>query len=209
MLATLALEEYSARLAAGTATPGGGSAAALAGALAAALVEMVCALTIGRDAYRAHEPALMSMRDQAREERRRLLDLVDRDARAYDGVMEALRLPKATDEEKGARRAALSKATLHATETPLAAAEACVSVLGMTVDLATKGNRNARSDVGTAAALAHAGLEGSILNVRINLGGIGDADKVALITARAHALESDGIKLKKACLAALAAGATT
>ena len=207
MLAKLSLEEFIDRLAAGTPTPGGGSAAALAGCLAASLVQMVCDLTIGREAYRDHEPALVVIREKAQKERRELLALVDRDARAYDAVVAALRLPRATEAEKAARQDALSKASLLATETPLATAEACATVLEMTVELAAKGNRNAASDVGTAATLALAALLGAIQNVRINLGGIADAGRAAAAAERARALEGQGERLKMACFAALASGA--
>src|SRR5262245_37000850 len=119
MLARMSLEEFAAALAAGTPTPGGGSAAAATGALAASLLQLMCDLTIGREAYRAHEETARSVRARAEALRRDLLALVDRDAQAYDEVVRALRLAKGTDAEKTARAVALEKANLFAIETPL------------------------------------------------------------------------------------------
>src|SRR5204863_9561286 len=121
----------------------GGSAAALAGALGGALLQMVCRLTMGRDEARPHEAALGALLGQAADLEKRLRDLVDEDALAYDQVMAALRLPKGTDEDKGARRAALRRANAGATDTPLRTAEACHALLGLASELAATGNRNA------------------------------------------------------------------
>jgi methenyltetrahydrofolate cyclohydrolase len=200
MLKHLSLEEFAARLAAGTPTPGGGSAAALAGGLGASLVAMVCALTLGREGYREHDEALGKIAARSEALRRDLLLLVDRDAAAYDGVMEALRLPKGTEAEKEARRAALRRANLSATEAPLAAAEACRTVLELAADLLPRGNRNARSDIGSAALLAGAGLQAALMNVRVNLPGLGDPERAAAIEARARALEGEGLRFRDAVL---------
>jgi formiminotetrahydrofolate cyclodeaminase len=203
MLARLSLEEFSERLAAGTPTPGGGSAAALAGSLGASLVAMVCALTVGREGYREHDEALRSIAGRAENLRRELLALVDRDAAAYDGVMAALRLPKATDAEKSVRRAALRQANRLATEAPLAASEGCRNVLELAAGLLPKGNRNARSDIGSAALLAGAGLQAALMNVRVNLPGLGDEESAAVIEARARTLESEGLEFRDAVLKGL------
>lgn len=199
------VEEFAARLAAGTPTPGGGSAAALAGSLAAALVQMVCDLTIGKEAYRSHEAALRAIRIRAERLRRGLLDLVDRDARAYDGVVGARRLPRTTEAEKALRKEAIAKANLAATETPLLTAEACVEILALAADLAAKGNRNAASDVGTAAALAHAGLLGALMNVRTNLAGLADRRRAAEEAEKARLLDEEGLRLRTSCLETVAA----
>jgi formiminotetrahydrofolate cyclodeaminase len=203
MLAQQSLEEFAASLAAGTPTPGGGSAAALAGSLGASLVAMVCALTVGREGYREHDDELRRIAARAESLRRELLALVDRDAAAYDGVMAALRLPKGSDSEKSARRSALRQANLRATEAPLAASEACRTVLELAATLLPKGNRNARSDIGSAALLAGAGLQAALMNVRVNLPGLGDEERAAVIEARARTLESEGLELRDAVLRGL------
>ena len=208
MFSRSTLEQFGDSLAAATPTPGGGSAAALAGSLAASLVEMVCGLTIGKEAYRDHEPALLVMRDRAGTLRRELMAMVDRDALAYDGVMAAIRMPKGSDAEKAARQEALGCANMTATEIPLATAECCAALMGFARDLVSRGNRNALSDIGTAAVLAEAGLRGALMNVRINLGGLPDPVKAAAIRDRARDLEVECDRLRLASLEALkAAGA--
>jgi len=156
----MTLEQFTEALAAATPTPGGGSASAQAGAMAAALVQMTCDLTLGREPYRAHDEAVRAIRARSEGLRRDLLTLVDRDAQAYDEVVRALRLPKVTDVEKQVRSEALARANLFAIETPLATADACAALMEMAAELASKGNVNVVSDVGTAALLAYAGLRG-------------------------------------------------
>jgi len=206
LLVRQSVEEFAARLAAGTPTPGGGSAAALAGGLAAALVQMVCDLTIGKEAYRAHEAPLRAMRERAEALRRDLLGLVDRDAQAYDLVVEARRRPRTTEAEKAARQEALNRANLLATEVPLLTVEACAEILSLAAEVAAKGNRNAASDVATAAGLAHAGLMGGVMNVKSNLGGIADQERAAEAAERVRVLEAEGLRLRTLCLETLAAG---
>ncbi len=205
MLVNTELKQFSERLAAGTPTPGGGSAAALSGALAASLIQMVCELTIGREAYREHEKEVRAMRDRAGALRRDLLVLVDRDAEAYDDVMTAIRMPKGSESEKMTRKQALTQANLFATEAPMATADACSVLMRLAVDLAEWGNRNAISDVGAAALLAYAGLRGGVLNVRINLGGLADADYAAKAQNRIRSLEIDAEALREQALTAVSA----
>src|SRR3989454_3177607 len=151
MLSRMTVEQFTEALAAATPTPGGGSASAQAGAMAASLIQMMCDLTLGREPYRAHEEAVQGIRRRAEGLRKDLLALVDRDAQAYDGVVTARRLPKATDAEKEARSAALERANLFAIEAPMAIADACAALMSMASELAYKGNVNVVSDVGTAA----------------------------------------------------------
>src|SRR5256886_1827616 len=154
-------------------TPGGGSAAALAGATAAALVTMVCRMPKTRTGDTRERGRLDEALAQATQAGRRLRELVEEDSAAYDAVVAAYRLPKATDEEKAARRRAVDAAVSVATEVPLRTAEACLLVLAAAEAAAGNGNPNAASDARTAAALAWAGLRGAAENVRINLGSVG------------------------------------
>jgi len=199
----MTLEQFAEALAASTPTPGGGSASAQAGAMAAALVQMMCDLTIGREPYRAHDEAVRAIRARSEGLRRDLLTLVDRDAQAYDEVVRALRLPQGTDAEKRARSEALGRANLFAIETPLATADACAALMGMAAELAFKGNINAVSDVGTAALLAYAGLRGGILTVRINLKGVVDESRAAKLRERVRRLEVDSERLREEALTAV------
>jgi formiminotetrahydrofolate cyclodeaminase len=151
-------------------TPGGGSAAALAGATGAALVVMVCRMPKTRTGDARERARLDEARATVTEAGDRLRRLVDEDSAAYDAVVAAYRLPKASDEEKAERKRAVDVAMAAATEVPLRTAEACLVVLGAAAAAATDGNPNALSDARTAAALAWAGLKGAAENVRINLG---------------------------------------
>jgi len=203
MLSTLSLEEFAGRLAAATPTPGGGSAAALAGSLSASLLQMVCNLTLGRERYKAHDEAVGEIRKRAEILRKDLMVLVDRDAEAYDKVVEARRLPKETAAEQEIRRAALSRANLFATETPMATAEGCAALMLLAIELAHKGNVNAVSDVGSAALLAYAGLRAGVMNVRINLGGLDDQERAAKARDRVRRLEIDAERFREEALAAV------
>ena len=164
------------RLATSDPTPGGGSAAAIAGAMGGALVHMVVELTTGRPAAADHEETLREIRTAAAASKTELLDLAERDAIAYDEVIRARRLPRDSPPERDAREARLAAAIGEATSVPLATARAASEVLELAERLAPIGNRNAISDVGVAALLAVTALRGAALNVQINLPSLTDHD---------------------------------
>jgi methenyltetrahydrofolate cyclohydrolase len=168
-LSRLSVGELTTRLASRDPIPGGGSAAAIAGAMGAALVGMVAELTIGRPGAEAHDAELRTIRDAAAELRVELLDLAQTDAEAYDAVVRARRMPKATDVERAARRAALDEAMLAAADTPMRTAARAAEVPPLAARMAAIGNPNAVSDAGVAAQLGSAAVRGAALNVRINL----------------------------------------
>ncbi len=175
--AELKLREFSDRLASAAPTPGGGSASATAGSLAAALVAMVGRLTLGKLEGEEHvvEREQMEQAVQTADRLRlELLELADRDAEAFEQVMAAYRLPKSTEEEKSKRRATLQEALKGATEVPYRIAEICEEVLQLAKTMADRGARTAVSDAGTAASLAAAALHSALLNVDINLKHIKD-----------------------------------
>ena len=203
MLSRMTLEQFAEALAAPTPTPGGGSASAQAGAMAAALIQMTCDLTIGREAYRAHDEAVRAIRARSEALRRDLLALVERDAEAYDEVVRALRLPKGTEAEKRSRSEALERANLFAIETPLAISDACAVLMGMAAELAYKGNVNVVSDLGTAALLSYAGLRGGLLTVRVNLKSVADETRAAKLRERVRRLEVDSERLREEALTAV------
>ena len=163
------VSEYLDRLASGNPTPGGGSAAALAGALSAALVGMVCNLTAGREKFADVEDEVVALRAEAEVVRRRLTDAVQTDADVYGAVMTAYRLPRATPEEQARRTEARQRALHEAARVPIEIAEACAEVIGLCDRAAGKTNPNAASDITVAAFLAGAALEGAVANVQINL----------------------------------------
>ena len=157
------------RLASSDPVPGGGSAAALAGAMAAALVAMVAELTSGRSEYAEHEAAVNELRVSALAHRALLLELAEEDSVAYDSVVRARRLPKESENEREVRADALRSAMLDAARVPLRTAVVAAEVLELAERIAPIGTRNAVSDAGVAAQLAAAALRGALLNVRINL----------------------------------------
>jgi formiminotetrahydrofolate cyclodeaminase len=168
------LAAFNQELASASPAPGGGSAAALAGALAASLVAMVCRLTIGRKNYEQYNAEFENILPRADALREELLELIQHDADAYSNVMAAYQLPKATDAEKTARTHAVQNAVQHAAEIPLRVAKNCAELVDMAATVAAHGNKNAASDAGAGALMAEAGLRAAMLNVEINLGLIHD-----------------------------------
>lgn len=168
-LLDLTVREFLEVLGSSSPTPGGGAAAALAGAMGAALVEMTANLTIGRPKFAAVDADARAIAAEAAALRQHLAEHVDGDARAYDGVMAAYRLPRATDDEKTARAAAIQAALVDAAEEPLAAARACAAVLPLAERAAPILNPQVVSDVRVGAELACAALEGAAENVEVNL----------------------------------------
>lgn len=175
-LLDLSVTDLLGRLATDEPIPGGGSASALAGAMAAALVHMVVELTRGRPAAADHEDELAGLRLAAASLQSDLLRLAEVDAAAYASVVAARRLPKETDREREARGVQLHAAVREATQAPLAVARRAEEVLGLAERLAPIGNRHAVSDVGVAGLLAAAALRGAAMNVEINLPALPDSD---------------------------------
>ncbi len=168
-LGDLTLRDLADQLASRAPVPGGGTAAALAGALGASLVGMVAELTIGRPDAVERQEVLQSIRDDAQRLRRSLLDLAEADAAAYDAAMQARRLPRTTDAERARRSAEVRRTMLEAARVPLETARRAREVLDLAVRIAPIGNPNAISDAGVGAQLASAAVRGAVLNVRINL----------------------------------------
>jgi len=172
------IEEWLVELASASATPGGGSAAALVGAMGAALLSMVCRLTIGKARFADVEDELQGVLAEAEALRDQLTGLADADVQAFDQVMAAYRLPKETEEGRVARQVAIQAGLRQATEIPLQTVTACASVLGLVAQVIGRINLSALSDGGAAALLAEAGLRAAQLNVSINLAAIQDEDFV-------------------------------
>jgi glutamate formiminotransferase/formiminotetrahydrofolate cyclodeaminase len=161
-------------VAAGTPTPGGGSVAALAGALAAALTSMVCQLTLNKKPGQPAREDLERILGQARTLKGELSGLVEQDARAYEAVLEAYRKPQGSPEEKEERSAAVLSALEGAARAPLQVAEGAAKLLELLPPLLETGLPSAASDVGVAAYLAQAAITGASLNVRTNLRSLRD-----------------------------------
>lgn len=168
------LAGFVASVASSAPTPGGGSVAAHAGALAAALAQMVAGLTVGRKKYAAVEAEMKEVALAAAALVTELSALVAQDAAAYGAVSAAYKLPAESDADAASRRSAIGRALLGAAEVPLRTARACVRVLELAETVAARGNPNAVSDAGVAALLAEAACRGAIYNVRINVSALED-----------------------------------
>jgi methenyltetrahydrofolate cyclohydrolase len=155
-------------LASGAPTPGGGSAAAIIGAMGAALVSMVCNVTIGKKGHEAVESEMISVRDESEKLRLSLTSMVAEDIAAFDGLMAAYRLPKVTEEEKSRRAAAIQSSLLGATETPLKCARACAELVALARRAGEKGYAGVISDAGVGVLAANTALRSAALNVYIN-----------------------------------------
>jgi len=171
-------------------TPGGGSASALAGAIGASLLAMVAGLPTSRAATDEDAERLKSAGARCASSSGELEALVDGDSDAYDLVRAAYQKPKATDEEKAARSAAIQAAMRGAIAAPLAVMRACAAAAGHGIDIAALGNPSASSDVQVGFELLGAGLRGAKQNVEINLRSVKDADYVARVRGEIEALES-------------------
>ena len=149
--------------------PGGGSVSALSGAQGAALVSMVCELTIPKERYAEFKELCQSVREEILEIYERLTLSIDEDAEAFSKVSAAMKLPKESDEEKAVRSQAIQEATVTATEVPYKVMELCLAGLETTARIVGRSNPNAASDLGVAALNLLAGVKGAYLNVMINL----------------------------------------
>ena len=149
--------------------PGGGSVSALSGCFGAALVSMVCNLSIGKKTFRDVENELNGVLSEAKILQNELFDLSRKDIEAFNGVMVALKMP-----DKEAKKDNLQKAYKDAVSVPLEVAERCLRVMELAQITILKGNQNAVTDSGVAALMAHAGLKGAVLNVKVNLISIDD-----------------------------------
>lgn len=168
------LGDWLDRLGSAAPTPGGGGATALAASTAAALVEMVVNLTVGKKAYAEHEPHVRPIGVEARALRERALELVAEDQAAFDVVMAAYGLPRDSAEDKAARDAAIQDATAAAAGPPMRVAQVAGRVIELAAALPGRSNRTVLSDVGVAASLAVAALESAAINVEVNLGALKD-----------------------------------
>ena len=172
-------------------TPGGGAIAALTAATGAALAEMVANLTFGKKGYEAVQPEMEELQAKAEAIRKRMLELSQADADVFNIFMNALGLPKNTDEEKAARTAAIQQAYKDAAMVPFEIGELANQIFDLAELASRKGNQNLITDGIIAAINARAAVKSAFLNVRINLSGIKDESFVAELISKMHAIEKD------------------
>ena len=178
IMTDMTVRAFSEKLASNAPAPGGGSAAALSGALGAALISMVCRLTQGKEKYAEFESLVMDTIPKSDELMNALLDGIQKDTNAFDGVIAAYGMPKGTDAEKAARSEAIQSAYKVAILSPEETADNCLAVMRLSRDLLHKSNKNAASDLAVSALQAYAGLIGALENVAINLAAIKDQNYV-------------------------------
>jgi formiminotetrahydrofolate cyclodeaminase len=174
--------------------PGGGSASALAGAVGTSLLVMVAGMPKTKSGTPDEATELSAAAARLRPLREQLTMLVDKDSDAYNAVVSAFKLPKGTDEEKAARKAAIQAGTRLATEVPLDTMRACRDAVRHAMIVARNGNRNAASDVGVALELLVAGAKGAALNVDINLASLNDEAYVERIRWERQDLERTAVE---------------
>lgn len=192
---TQTVEGFLEALASDSPTPGGGAVAAAAGATGAALVAMVCRLTIGRKGYEDAWERCCAILPEAEEARGAFLELADRDANAFNEVMAAFKLPKGTEKEKAARSAAIQRGYETAAAVPLEIAQRAVALMRLAREATEVGNVNAASDGASAVQMLFAATSCAILNVEINAAALKDRSKAAALRAEVDVLRERAAEL--------------
>ena len=193
MLADLTVKDFLDKVAGNDPVPGGGSIAALGGALASALATMVTRLTIGKKGYEASEEVMQHAQTLTTRFQKEFIALIDKDSEAYDEVFACFKLPKATNEEKAVRSAVI----------PMEVARKALEVMPVIADIARLGNRNAITDACVAMMAARSAVLGALLNVRINLGVLKDKEFVQGLQAEADRIEQTACRKEKELLDAV------
>ncbi|MGM0471410.1 MAG: cyclodeaminase/cyclohydrolase family protein [Bacillota bacterium] len=192
--------EFMDQFASESPTPGGGSAAALSGALGAVSTCMVGSLTVGKEQYEDVEEEMEEVIEATTSLKEDYLDLVDQDMEVFGIYMDALQMPKETEEEQAQRAKALKEASIEATEVPFAMAQKSLEIMKQALVAAKHGNTHAVSDAGVGAIEAWAALEAAELNVNINLSSMDDEEYVSQKRAEMKELKSEAKELKEEIL---------
>lgn len=187
-------------LASGKSTPGGGGAAAYVGALAAALTSMVANLTIGKKKYVEVETDIKDILAETEMSRYELLNLVDKDAEVFSGLMDSFQLPKNTEEEKNKRIETIQEALKSAAIVPLEIARKCEGIIKLSSEIVSIGNINAVTDATISGILARAALRSALFNVKINLGSIKDSEFVDVVKQEMVFMEAKALDLENSII---------
>lgn len=200
MLTELTVKDFLNKVAGSDPVPGGGSIAALNGAIAAALAAMVANLTIGKKNYADCEELMKQIAERAAGLKEEFVADVDRDSEAYDRVFACFKMPKATDEEKAARSAAIQEATKFAAQVPMEVARRAYGLMDTIAQVARKGNQNAVTDACVAMMAARSAVLAALMNVRINLGSLKAKEFALAMQAEADGLEQQALAKEKELL---------
>lgn len=193
MLSELTIKDFLQVTAGSDPVPGGGSISALCGSLSAALGEMVANLTIGRKKYIEQEELMKDLVAKFAPWQKEFTQAIEDDSNAYNEVFAAFKLPKETDEEKAIRAEKIQAATKIAAEIPLSVAQRAYQMMDPILTVAKNGNQNAVTDACVAMMCARTAVLGALLNVRINLSSLTDADYVARLVEESDRLEKQAI----------------
>lgn len=199
-LKNLSVEEFAAVTASDAPAPGGGSVSALAGSLGAALAEMVANLTVGKAKYAEVEDEMKELSAKGAEIRKDLIAGIQKDTESFTLYMNALGMPKDTDEQKAARREAMQNGLKEAAKVPLEVAETAAKIFPIAEAVVKHGNTNAVTDGLVASMMARTAVIGALFNVKINLGSIRDEAFVSEMAAKVEALEKLAITSEQAIL---------
>ena len=202
-LVRMSVKGFTLETASESAAPGGGSVSAVMGGLGAALATMVANLSAHKRGWDERWKEFSDVAEKGQALIGELLALVDEDTAAFNRIMDALSLPKGTEEEKAARAAALEEATLYAASVPLRTMEASLKALPLALEMARKGNPASASDAGVAALAAVAGIRGAELNVRINAAGLSDTAPAEPLIRRAAEIVEEAVALQEQVLDAV------
>lgn len=200
MLVDLNIKGFLEETASNAPVPGGGSIAALSGAISAALTEMVANLTIGKKGYEGLEAEMQQIAKDGAKLREKLAADIDRDSDAFNQVMAAFKLPKGTEEEVEARKAAIQEATKNAALVPLEVATDVFHMMKQIAVVVEKGNKNAVTDGAVAAMMARTAVLSALYNVKINLGSIKDETFVKEATEKVQQMEYQVQEIEKEIL---------
>ncbi|MDL2213343.1 cyclodeaminase/cyclohydrolase family protein [Bacteroides sp. OttesenSCG-928-E20] len=203
MLTDLTVKEFLNKVAGSDPVPGGGSIAALNGAIASALAAMVANLTIGKKNYEEQQELMQQIAEIANKQQEIFVADIDRDSDAYNKVFACFKMPKATDEEKAARSAAIQEATKFAATVPMQVARNAYRLMEMIEKVARKGNQNAVTDACVAMMAARSAVLGALMNVRINLGSLKDKDFAIRFSQEADELEQLACEKERALIDAV------
>lgn len=201
MLIDKTVSGFVEELASNSPAPGGGSAAALAGSLGAALSIMVCNFTEGKLKFSSVQDEISQIKQKGLALKKDLLEYIDGDTDAFNEVMKAYKLPKETDAEKTLRSEKIQEATRQATLLPLKVAESCVEVLKLSLRVLTIGNPNTACDASVSGVTAYAGFQGAIFNVKINLSSIKDESFLQNVRDKIMGLQAEADNINQLILA--------
>lgn len=196
-LMKLSCEEFLEKLASKEPVPGGGGAAALGGAIGAALASMVVNLTLGKEKFLAVESEMLRLAAASEYLRQELLQLAQEDASVFEAFMNCYKMPKATDAEKALRQAKIQEAAKMAAEIPLKIGEKSLAVLLLAAEAAELGNPAVITDAAVAALMARAAVRSAVYNVKINLNLINDRDYCSVVSGQITALEQEALAAEK------------